>query len=612
MGGDADKRGTESTLSSGGTESTLQGDLKVASSPTAATESSGRYIIENEFARGGLGRVLKARDQRLKRSVAIKQLLSESADVRARFMREAMVTARLQHPSIVPIYDVGTLENGEPFYAMKLISGTPMDALIRERVSLTERLALLPNMIAVAEAVAYAHSERVIHRDLKPGNIIVGDFGETIVIDWGLAKDLASTDATESGEATVPDAPAATVEGAVMGTPLYMPPEQARGSLLDERSDVYSLGAVLYHLLAGRPPYDGATSAAVLAQVMSEDPRPISLVQPEVPRELQAIISKAMERRPGGRYPSARELAEELKRFQTGQLVAAHSYSLNELLRRWIQRNRTALSIAAISAVVLAIVAVGLLRQVSTVRRRTAETAQKQRTINQAEVATRLALEEVQAVRDTAIQLAGTPEMANSISRTDSSIRDLITSRARNAPPAFVQVFDETGRPILDQLVNLEPRWSRTLGLDPTAPVVQRALQYERVTTIAAVDGTLVVQASAPIVDRLYRLRGVVVLDAPMDGKFASRLTRSLPGGEVLLHAGGAPGYASFLYTSGADEASFGLPAEVAGDGWRDLQYVPRATVNGREYSLAYSRLHGAAGDSVGVLGVAVERGGAL
>ncbi len=223
--------------------------------PTVARES---YQIDHELARGGLGRILVARDRRLGRTVAIKELLpGESGE--ARFVREALVTANLEHPGIVPIHEAGRWPSGEPFYAMKLVSGRPLSEAIRDTPLLAGRLGLLANVIAVAEAIAYAHSRHVIHRDIKPPNVIIGQFGETVVIDWGLAKDLRAPEPADEDDALGPDRTISsddrTLAGDVIGTPAYMPPEQARGEAVDERADVYALGALLYHLLSGSSPY---------------------------------------------------------------------------------------------------------------------------------------------------------------------------------------------------------------------------------------------------------------------------------------------------------------------------------------------------------------------
>src|SRR5215813_7176387 len=316
-----------------------------------------RYSIQSEHARGGLGRILVAQDLRLDRPVAVKELLRSGADAEARFTREALITARLQHPSIVPVYDLAWHPSGKPFYAMKLVSGRSLSTLIKEKATLAERLALLPNVIAVADAMAYAHGQRVIHRDLKPSNVMVGPFGETIVIDWGLAADLRSvyhpsrsvTGAYEIATSGI------TVAGTVMGTPEYMSLEQSQGKPVDERADVYAIGAILYHVLAGCAPYQGGSSAEVLAKVAKEDPEPIRQRQPDVPQDLATIVGKAMSRDPEARYPTAKELADDLKRFQTGQMVSAHSYSRMALIRRWLWRNRTPAVIAGASLLVLCV-----------------------------------------------------------------------------------------------------------------------------------------------------------------------------------------------------------------------------------------------------------------
>jgi hypothetical protein len=240
---------------------------------------------------------------------------------------------------------------------MRLVSGRPLDKVIAEKKTIAERLALLPNVIAVAEALAYAHGERVIHRDLKPANVLVGSFGETVVIDWGLAKDLgAAESADETLPATAPSAPRAeprqeatqTAVGTVMGTPAYMPPEQARGATVDERADVYAIGAMLYHLLAGAPPYVGDSADRILGQVIAKPPEPLARRQSGVPTDLAAIVDKAMAREPGDRYPTARELAADLERFQAGQLVGAHDYSLGQLFGRWLRRNKVVAGLIAV------------------------------------------------------------------------------------------------------------------------------------------------------------------------------------------------------------------------------------------------------------------------
>lgn len=330
------------------------------------------YAVIEVFAEGGIGRILRAHDRRLDRPVALKELLTASRSLEERFVREARLTARLQHPGVVPIYEVGRWPSGEPFYAMRLVAGGPLLDRIAAAPSLDQRLALLPHVITVAEAMAYAHSQRIIHRDLKPENVLVGEYGETVVIDWGLAKDLAEETAEAPVERAAGRAPSATsssssgrrrvgresltVMGAVMGTLAYMPPEQAYGDPVDERADVYAIGAILYHVIAGAPPYQAETAAALLAKVTTEEPAPIEALQPGTPRDLATILRKAMAERAADRYPTAKELADDLRRFQAGQLVAAHHYSRRERLRRALRRYRAPLAVGGVAAVLLALV----------------------------------------------------------------------------------------------------------------------------------------------------------------------------------------------------------------------------------------------------------------
>jgi serine/threonine protein kinase len=244
------------------------------------------YVIDREIARGGMGRVLVARDRRLGREVAVKETLVTTGRVARRFEREARITARLQHPAIVGIHEAGTWPTGEAFYAMRLVSGRSLDQAIAAAPTYASRLALLPSVLAVADAMAYAHGQRVIHRDLKPRNVVVGEFGETVVIDWGLAKELGHD---EPLDATWPDgldaAPTGggghssqgstggeTIAGEVLGTPAYMPPEQANGLAVDARADVYAIGAILYHVLTGQPPYQADSTAELLSVVFAGPP----------------------------------------------------------------------------------------------------------------------------------------------------------------------------------------------------------------------------------------------------------------------------------------------------------------------------------------------------
>ena len=299
-------------------------------------DESGRYRIGRELARGGMGAIHAAIDVRLSRTVAVKQLLTRSADAEARLRREALITARLQHPAIVPVFDIGELADSGPFYVMKLVDGTSLDLAIKRASTLDARLALLPHAVTVVEAVAYAHSRGVVHRDLKPHNVLVGAFGETVVVDWGLAKQVEAVDdavtvATSSDEGL-------TRAGTVAGTPAYMAPEQAAGGVVDARADVYALGAMLYHLLTGKKPHEAM---------------PLLRWESRLPIDLVTIVEKAMAETPSHRYPTAREMAADLRSFQTGQLVGAHRYTTWQLFRRVIARHPVAVSFGALAAVAL-------------------------------------------------------------------------------------------------------------------------------------------------------------------------------------------------------------------------------------------------------------------
>jgi serine/threonine protein kinase/WD40 repeat protein len=367
-----------------GARSTVGNELRGASIERFTPVDNGRFELLDELARGGLGRVFRARDPRTGRIVAIKEVLRPQQDIILRFAREALVTANLQHPSIVPVYEVGRWPTGEPFYAMKLVEGRTLDALIGESTTRAQRLALLPHVIDVAEALAYAHGEHVIHRDLKPANVLVGSYGETVVIDWGLAKNLATGEEIEALPTanTIPPEQGETVAGSVLGTPAYMPPEQAIGDKLDERADVYAIGAILYHALSGTRPFAQAKTLDELLELVAfKAPTPLAQLAPDLPPELVAIVEHAMARDPAQRYATAQGVAKDLRDFQAGKLVAAHEYTTRQLIRRWISRHKAVVATAAVALGVLIVVgAVGVWR-ITNER----DEANKQRAIAQSE-----------------------------------------------------------------------------------------------------------------------------------------------------------------------------------------------------------------------------------
>ncbi|MEO8701392.1 MAG: protein kinase [Kofleriaceae bacterium] len=314
-----------------------------------------RYTVTEELGRGGMGRVVAATDSALARGVAIKQSLSDRAEDLARFEREVRITAKLEHPSITPIYDAGRDSSGHPYYVMRRLQGQPLSDLVTRAKTQRDRLALVPNVVAAVDAAAFAHARRIIHRDIKPWNILVGDYGETLLIDWGLARELDAADDVPASDADQAPGDALTRAGRAYGTPGYMAPEQARGEPVDERIDVYALGATLLHVLSGVTPYDGSSATEWIQRASKGVTPKLELIGPEVPRELVAIVAKAMANVKTERYRDASELATDLRAFLAGQLVAAHRYTVGERVRRFVRRHRVAVAVATIAVVALGI-----------------------------------------------------------------------------------------------------------------------------------------------------------------------------------------------------------------------------------------------------------------
>ena len=332
---------------------TLRGnDAPQASAPPAMPPS--RYELGPEIARGGMGRVVEATDTTLGRVVALKEALSLDADTLRRFARETRITARLEHPSIVPVHDAGVGPNGSPYYVMRKIGGRPLEKFVASGETLEARLALVPHMVAASNAIAHAHERGIVHRDIKPSNILVGDLGETIVIDWGLAKVIGEVeDEVGAPVLVVLEDSLKTRAGIVYGTPGFMAPEQLRGKPVDARCDVYALGATLYHLLSRKPPHHAATADAMMKAAVNSPPTPIGELVSGVPPELSTIIDKALAHDPDQRYQDARELALDLNRFLTGQLVASHHYTPREKLARFIKKYKVPVIVASIAVLAL-------------------------------------------------------------------------------------------------------------------------------------------------------------------------------------------------------------------------------------------------------------------
>ncbi len=346
------------------------------------TPAEPRHSIAREVDRGGMGSILEVEDVALRRRIAMKVMrgdrkAADAVEERARlhrFLEEAQVTAQLVHPGIVPVHELGIDAQGRVFFTMALVEGRTLERvfeLAREADEGWTPTRVLGVLQRVCETMAYAHSRGIVHRDLKPANVMVGAFGEVYVMDWGLAlvvgtrQDEAAralrTDRSEAA-ARSPSQSIVTEDGAIVGTPSYMSPEQARGEELDARSDVYAIGAMLYTLLAGRAPYASAgarrNGAEIVAAIRDGPPAALSLLAPKAAPELAAIAEKAMARSPGARYADVRELGEDLRAFLEDRVVRAHRTGAWVELSKWVKRNR-ALAATLLVALALALAGAG-------------------------------------------------------------------------------------------------------------------------------------------------------------------------------------------------------------------------------------------------------------
>jgi serine/threonine-protein kinase len=337
-----------------------------------------RFRILRPHARGGLGEVFVAHDEELNREVALKEILigeDRDPDNRRRFLMEAEITGRLEHPGIVPVYGLGSYADGRPYYAMRFIEGQDLRAAIKDfydadkpaRDASERRVAfrkLLGRFVDVCNAVAFAHSKGVLHRDLKPANVMLGKYGETLVVDWGLAKPIGRKDSTADSDTVVIEPQsgsglAPTLMGSAVGTPAYMSPEQAAGRLneVSPASDIYSLGATLYALLTDKSPIEG-NFVEILRKVQQGEIVPPRQANPSTPEPLDAICRKAMSVKPHDRYASALDLAKDVELWLSDEPVSAWQEPPRVRAGRWVRKHRT-LVVTALATLFVAAVGLG-------------------------------------------------------------------------------------------------------------------------------------------------------------------------------------------------------------------------------------------------------------
>jgi serine/threonine protein kinase/formylglycine-generating enzyme required for sulfatase activity len=357
---------------------------------------SSRYKLDAEIGRGGMGSIRRVFDLNLRRHLAMKTMLpartataTRHSATLARFLAEAQVTSQLDHPGIVPLHELGLDQDGRAYFTMKLVQGRNLaeiyELAIAERESWSET-RVLDVLLRVCEALSFAHAKGVVHRDLKPENVMVGDFGEVYVMDWGLARatgrpeqhDLRIVEpfvkssvhtARRDEREEFPDSPLVTMDGDIFGTPMYMPPEQANGKagLVSARSDVYAIGAMLYHLLSRRVPFvesgERVSAQVVLQRVREGPPETLIKLRPDVPAELVAIVEKAMAREPEQRYATTLELREDLRAYIEGRVVRAYETGTWAETKKLVRRNKRlagAVAAAVLSSVIASLAFAGL------------------------------------------------------------------------------------------------------------------------------------------------------------------------------------------------------------------------------------------------------------
>ncbi|HVR76682.1 MAG TPA: serine/threonine-protein kinase [Planctomycetota bacterium] len=525
-----------------------------------ASSALGRYRLLEVVGRGAFGIVYRALDTELDRIVAVKvprrSDWEDSEEETRRLFREARSTARLKHPGIVAVHDFG-LEAGTPFIVCELIEGgTLSDRLKKGRLPLREAARLI---VSVARALAHAHEQGVIHRDIKPGNILLDQAGFPHLGDFGLAR-------RQEGEITV------TLEGQILGTPAYMSPEQAAGSVdVDARSDIYSLGTVLYELITGQLPFSGGRSQ-VIFQVLHEEPRPPRSVQPLIPRDLETICLGAVEKDPRRRLSSAGELADELERYLAGRPIRSRPTGRWGKLTRWAARSPVTASLTGLVAVLLLALGVGSTIAAFSMRRANQAT---QRALEESE--SRLVqLEVLQG-----IESSDSGDLPAAILRYTEALSRTRGSREEEALRALIGTT-LSHQPALRQIWLLPPR-TRCLRFDPegrllayaagTEAVVLECSTGKRLRTFQMSRGACAIASFSRTGSRIATgdAGGIVTIWSLEDGAAVARARRAanivdvlfLAGDERILIASRSGRVSIWNTTNGATERSVRLETPI-------------------------------------------------
>jgi hypothetical protein len=518
----------------------VTGAAPVGAFPPAAPPQvrSGRYVMKKFHAKGGMGEIWLAEDSDIGRSVALKKMRgSPRPDQKDQFLREAQITGQLEHPGVVPVHELGVDDEGQPFYVMMFIQGRTLSDAIDEYHAPpapgtapreVQGLRLLQTFITLCQTVAYAHSKGVIHRDIKPDNVMVGAYGETLVLDWGLAKPVGVPDDFEDGQPTVKvqtrfsGESVETLDGAVKGTPAYMAPEVAEGNVseVDKASDLYLLGGTLYHILTGKKPRKAKKIAELIELARKHPPTPPRKLDRTIPRALEAICLKAMAPRKEDRYASASALAEDMQHYLAGEPVLAYRENVWERAWRWIKRHRVLLMRSAVVLVELGLVLFGAnwIRLAEEQRARQAQESARLKQLDQARTDAgqfRALAEEVQrlfALQDPLAERLSASQAENTERKAEQAVAVL-----RSWGPALADF------PLPEQLPALKEQLYEVL-------LVQAETKSRRGTSRGGAKGTLALLDTAaglrpPPRSRSGGYRPTVI------GCSARRQSRARPGG---------------------------------------------------------------------------------